>query len=91
MNLEIVCPSEFMGDVISDVNMRRGKVLGLTQKGVNKEIIRAEVPLNEVFGYSTELRSKTQGRASFTLSFRKYQPMETNKAKQVLESMGIFI
>ena len=57
----------------------------------NKEIVKAEVPLAQMFGYSTDLRSKTQGRASFTMAFKHYEKMEHSLAKEVLEKRGIFI
>jgi elongation factor G len=90
MSLEVIAPPEFTGEVIADLNGKRGRVLAVVPKK-NKEQIDAEVPLAEMFGYSTDLRSKTQGRAIFTLSFRRYERMETKLAKQVLEKRGIFI
>lgn len=90
MELEVVTPSDFTGDVIADVNMKRGKVQNMGMKQ-NKEVVLAEVPLAEMFGYSTDIRSKTQGRASFTMTFKKYEAMERNLAKAVLEKKGIYI
>lgn len=90
MELEVVTPSDFTGDVISDINMKRGKILNMGMKQ-NKELVLAEVPLAEMFGYSTDIRSKTQGRASFTMTFKKYEAMERNLAKSVLEKKGIYI
>lgn len=90
MDLEALAPQENAGDVISDLNARRGKIQSMNPKG-NKEIIKAEVPLAQMFGYSTDLRSKTQGRASFSMSFKHYEKMEHSLAKQVLEKRGIFI
>lgn len=90
MDLEILTPSESTGDVISDLNSRRGRILSMSPKA-DKEIIKAEAPLAEMFGYSTELRSRTQGRANFTMTFKKYEKLEHNLAKQVLEKRGIFI
>lgn len=90
MELEIVTPTESAGDVISDLNSRRGRVLSMNPKA-DKEVIKAEAPLAEMFGYSTDLRSKTQGRANFTMSFKKYEKLEHNLSKQVLEKRGIFI
>ncbi len=90
MNLEVLAPQESTGDVISDLNTRRGRILTMNPKG-NKEIILAEVPLSEMFGYSTDLRSRTQGRASFSMTFKEYDKMEKNLAKKVLEKRGIFI
>ncbi|MFZ4712767.1 MAG: elongation factor G [Bacteriovoracaceae bacterium] len=90
MSLEVVVPSDFAGDVISDINTKRGRILNMEPKG-NKEIIKSEVPLSEMFGYSTQLRSCTQGRASFTLNFHHYEKMESRLIKEVLESRGIFL
>ncbi len=90
MSLEVVTPSESAGDVISDINMKRGKVLNMSSKQ-DKEVISAEVPLSEMFGYSTDLRSRTQGRASFSMNFDKYEEIPMNLAKELLEKRGIFI
>jgi elongation factor G len=90
MNLEVVSPTEFAGDVISDVNSKRGRILSMNPKG-EKELILAEVPLAEMFGYSTSLRSKTQGRANFSMTFKNYELLDKNIAKKVLEKRGIFI
>ena len=63
MSVEVVTPDEYMGDVIGDLNSRRGRVGGMDQRG-NSQVVRAQVPLSEMFGYSTDLRSRTQGRAT---------------------------
>jgi elongation factor G len=90
MDLEVVTPQEYTGDVISDINSKRGKIItmGIKQK---KDLITAEVPLAELFGYSTDLRSKSQGRASFTMKFKSYVEMPTELAKSTLEKKGIYI
>lgn len=90
MYLEVVTPAEYTGDVIGDINMKRGKILNMSTKG-NKELIEAQVPLAGMFGYSTDLRSKSQGRASFTMNFERYEAMEMPLAKAVLEKKGIYI
>jgi elongation factor G len=90
MALEVTTPNDFAGDVIADVNAKRGQILGLEPKA-NKDIIKAEVPLSEMFGYSTQIRSKTQGRASFTLTFRRYEKMALREAKEVLSKRGIIV
>ncbi len=90
MTLEVLAPQESAGDVISDLNTRRGRILSMSPKG-NKEIVNAEVPLAQMFGYSTDLRSRTQGRASFSMTFKQYEKMEHRLAKEVLEKRGIFI
>ncbi len=71
MSLEIVTPEEYLGDVIHDVNSRRGRVLDMGQRA-NVRIVKAEAPLATMFGYATDLRSKTQGRADHTMQFSHY-------------------
>ena len=72
MAVEVVTPEDYMGDVIGDLNSRRGRVGQMEQRG-NNQVVNAEVPLSEMFGYSTDLRSKTQGRATYTMQFHSYQ------------------
>ncbi|MBS1847140.1 MAG: elongation factor G [Actinobacteria bacterium] len=72
MAVEVVTPEEYMGDVMGDLNSRRGRVGGMEQRG-NSHVVRAEVPLSEMFGYATDLRSRTQGRAVYTMQFDSYQ------------------
>ena len=90
MTLEVVSPAEYTGDIISDINAKRGKIMGMGSKQ-NKEVLDAEVPLAELFGYSTDLRSKSQGRASFTMTFFKYKDIPRDMAKELLEKKGIYI
>ncbi len=90
MALEVTTPSDYAGDVIADVNSKRGRILGIDPKN-NKDVLKAEVPLSEMFGYSTQLRSKTQGRASFTLTFKRYEQLTHNQAKEILQKRGIYI
>ncbi len=72
MNVEVVTPEEYMGDVIGDLNSRRGKIQSMEKRG-NSQVIKATVPLAEMFGYATDLRSKTQGRATYTMQFSHYE------------------
>jgi elongation factor G len=74
MNVEVVTPEDYMGDVIGDLNSRRGKVGQMEQRG-SSQVIKAQVPLSEMFGYATDLRSRTQGRATYTMQFDSYQQM----------------
>jgi elongation factor G len=74
MSLEVVTPEDFMGDVISDINRRRGRIVGQEPRG-GTQVISALVPLAEMFGYATDLRSRTQGRATFTMQFAHYEPV----------------
>lgn len=83
MNLEVIVPEEYMGDVIGDINSRRGKILGVKHR-VKAQVITAEVPLAEMFGYATTLRSLTQGRATFTLQFSRYEEVPANITEQIM-------
>jgi elongation factor G len=83
MNLEVVVPEEFVGEVIGDLNARRGRIKNLeARKGV--QIVQADVPLSAMFGYATDLRSATQGRAVFTMQFAHYEPVPQNLAEEII-------
>ena len=71
MSVEVVTPEDYLGDVVGDLNRRRGIISGMDENPAGK-VVRAEVPLSEMFGYSTDLRSSTQGRATYTMEFDKY-------------------
>ena len=83
MKVEVTMPEEYMGDVIGDLNSRRGRVEGMDDIGGGK-MVRAFVPLAEMFGYSTDLRSKTQGRGNYSMFFEKYEPVPKNVQEKVL-------
>ena len=83
MSVEVVTPEDYMGDVIGDLSSRRGKVGGMEQRG-NSQVIRATVPLSEMFGYATDLRSRTQGRATYTMQFDSYQQMPGNVQEEIV-------
>jgi elongation factor G len=83
MMVEVVTPEDYMGDVIGDLNGRRGKVEGMEQRG-SAQVIRAQVPLAQMFGYVTDLRSKTQGRATSTMQFHSYQQVPESIAKEII-------
>ncbi|MEJ5253905.1 MAG: elongation factor G [Acidimicrobiales bacterium] len=83
MSVEVVTPEEYMGDVMGDLSARRGKVTGMEQRG-NSQVVRALVPLSEMFGYATDLRSRTQGRATYTMQFDSYQPMPSNVQEEIV-------
>ncbi|WP_026504465.1 elongation factor G [Butyrivibrio sp. NC3005] len=83
MKVEVTMPEEYMGDVIGDINSRRGRVEGMDDLG-NGKIVRAYVPLAEMFGYATDLRSKTQGRGNYSMFFEKYEPVPKNVADKVI-------
>jgi elongation factor G len=84
MKVEVVTPEANMGDVIGDLNSRRGKVLGMNQRGNNTQVVDAEVPLATMFGYATDLRSKTQGRATYTMQFSHYEPVPGSVQEEIV-------
>ena len=83
MKVEVTMPEDYMGDVIGDINSRRGRIEGMDDIGGGK-MVRAFVPLSEMFGYSTDLRSKTQGRGNYSMFFEKYEPVPKNVQEKVL-------
>jgi elongation factor G len=83
MDVEVVTPLDYMGDVIGDLSSRRGKIGGMTQRG-EAQVIGASVPLAEMFGYSTQLRSLTQGRAVYSMQFSRYEEMPKSKAEEII-------
>jgi elongation factor G len=83
MDVEVVTPADYMGDVIGDLSSRRGKIGGMTQRG-EAQVIGASVPLSEMFGYSTQLRSLTQGRAVYSMQFSRYEEVPKSKAEEII-------
>jgi elongation factor G len=83
MAVEVVTPEEYLGDVIGDLNSRRGRVEGLEPRG-NAQTVRARVPLATMFGYATDLRSTTQGRATFTMQFDRYEEVPATIAEAIV-------
>ena len=83
MAVEVVTPDDYMGDVIGDLSSRRGRVEGMDQRG-NSQVIRALVPLADMFGYATDLRSRTQGRATYTMQFDSYAEVPDGIAKEII-------
>jgi elongation factor G len=86
MAVEVVVPEEYMGDVIGDLNSRRGRIEGMELRGTT-QIIKAMTPLSEMFGYATELRSRTQGRGSFTMHFGKYEELPAGLAEEIVSKV----
>ncbi|WPD19045.1 elongation factor G [Thermaerobacter composti] len=86
MKVEVVVPEAYMGDVIGDINARRGRVEGMEPEAGGLQVIRALVPLAEMFGYATDLRSKTQGRGTYTMQFSHYEQVPKNIADQIIEA-----
>ena len=83
MAVEVVVPEEYMGDVIGDLNSRRGRIEGMELRGTS-QIIKSHVPLSEMFGYATDLRSRTQGRGSFTMHFGRYEEVPASLAEEIV-------
>ena len=83
MKVEVTMPEEYMGDVIGDINSRRGRIEGMDDVG-NGKIVRGFVPLSEMFGYATDLRSRTQGRGNYSMFFEKYEPVPKSVSEKVL-------
>jgi elongation factor G len=86
--VEVVTPEEFMGEVIGDLNRRRGHVAGMQPRG-NAQVVTAHVPLAEMFGYATDLRSTTQGRATYTMQFERYEEVPANIAERVVGELAV--
>jgi elongation factor G len=83
MSVEVVTPEEYMGDVIGDLSSRRGRVEGMEQRG-SSHVVKAQVPLADMFGYATDLRSRTQGRATYTMQFHAYNEVPDSIAKEII-------
>ena len=83
MDVEVTTPEDYLGDVVGDLNKRRGKVEGMNQRG-NSQVITAQVPMSEMFGYATDLRSKTQGRATYSMQFNSYQDVPESIATEIV-------
>jgi len=86
MKVEVVTPENYLGDVIGDVNSRRGKIEGMDPRAGGVQVIKAYVPLSEMFGYSTDLRSKSQGRATYSMHFAYYEKVPTSVAEKIISS-----
>ncbi|NBS16536.1 MAG: elongation factor G [Gammaproteobacteria bacterium] len=87
MSVEVETPEDYMGDVVGDLNRRRGVILGM-EDNAGVKVLKAEVPLAEMFGYSTSLRSQSQGRATYSMEFKKYQEAPTNVADAVIKKVS---
>ncbi|MDP5255341.1 MULTISPECIES: elongation factor G [unclassified Vibrio] len=88
MKVEVTTPEDWMGDVVGDVNRRRGIIEGMDEGHAGLKIIRAQVPLSEMFGYATDLRSATQGRASYSMEFSEYAEVPKNVADRIISERG---
>ena len=87
MGVEVVTPADFLGNVVGDLSSRRGKIGGMTQRG-ESQVVAADVPLAEMFGYSTALRSQTQGRAVYSMQFDHYEEVPKNVAEEIISKAG---
>jgi len=86
MRVEVIVPDEYLGDVMGDINSRRGKIEGMEQRK-EAQVVSAFVPLSKMFGYVTDLRSITQGRAVFHMEFAKYQQVPSSIETEILEKL----
>ena len=86
MSVEVVVPEEYLGEVIGEINSRRGQIEGLEVHSKGTQAVRALTPLGEMFGYATRLRSLTQGRGTFSMEFAHYAPVPENIAKKLLQA-----
>ena len=87
MGVEVVTPADFLGNVVGDLSSRRGKIGGMTQRA-ESQVVAADVPLAEMFGYSTALRSQTQGRAVYSMQFDHYEEVPKNVAEEIISKAG---
>ena len=84
MAVEVVTPEDYIGDVIGDLSSRRGRIEGMETR-MNTRVVKSFVPLSEMFGYATDLRSKTSGRATYSMQFRHYEPVSADIAEKILQ------
>jgi len=83
MRVEVLTPEEFLGDVMGDLNARRGRIEGMEARG-KAQLVKSLVPLVSMFGYATDLRSSTQGRASYTMHFERYEEVPPSLAEEII-------
>ncbi len=88
MAVEVVAPKEFVGTVVGDLTRRRGRIAGTEPRPGGLEVVNASVPLSEMFGYATSVRSATQGRATFTMQFERYSDVPTHIAEEIRQKVG---
>ena len=88
MAVEVVVPKEFVGTVVGDLTSRRGRIGGMDSRGSTAEVVNAQVPLSQMFGYATSVRSATQGRATFTMQFHSYQEVPNSIAEEIRKKTG---
>ena len=83
MSVEVICPDDFVSNIVGDLNRRRARILGMDPRS-GAQAVKAEVPLSEMFGYATDLRSSSQGRATFVMEYDHYAPVPTHVAESVI-------
>ena len=88
MSVEVVTPEDYMGEVVGDLNRRRGRINAMEQRG-NARVVQADVPLAEMFGYATDLRSSTQGRAAYTMQFKHYEEVPNSVAQEIMAKAAV--
>ncbi|HNJ03588.1 MAG TPA: elongation factor G, partial [Leptospiraceae bacterium] len=88
MSVEVVTPEDYMGEVVGDLNRRRGRINAMEQRG-NARVVQADVPLAEMFGYATDLRSATQGRAAYTMQFKHYEEVPNSVAQEIMAKAAV--
>jgi elongation factor G len=86
MKVEVTIPEEYLGDIVGQLSARRGEIQGMDDRPGNAKAIRAMMPLSEMFGYATELRSGTKGRGAFTMEFDHYQQVSASLAEELIKS-----
>jgi elongation factor G len=86
MKVEVVVPEDFLGDILGQVSSRRGEILGMENRPGNAHAVRGMIPLAEMFGYATELRSATQGRGVFSMEFDHYAPVSETVAQKIINA-----
>ena len=86
MKVEVTTPDEYQGDLLGDLNRRRGKIMSIEAKD-SSTVLNAEVPLSEMFGYSTKLRSQSQGRAVYSMEFSHYEEVPKSKAEEIMNKV----
>jgi elongation factor G len=82
MSVEVICPDDFISNIVGDLNRRRARIMGMDPRA-GAQVVRAEVPLAEMFGYATDLRSSSQGRATFTMEYHHYEPVPAHIAEGI--------
>ena len=87
MDVEVVTPDEYMGAIVGDLNSRRGRIVSMEARG-SSQVIRANVPLGQMFGYATDMRSMTQGRATYTMQFARYEEVPPAIAEEIMAKVA---